>query len=127
VQSVAGKKASTGTTYQITQVTSGSFDHKWPSINNNGDIVWSQQVGGLWQVYILKSGSTTPSPISVPNTSHNREYPDIDDSGDVVYLEDGQGAGPGLSVIENIGGVESTIEFSSGNPPGCRNCWRPNC
>ena len=105
--------------YQITQVTTGDFDHKWPSINNKGDIVWSQQVGGLWQAYLLKKGQTMPTPISVPNTNHNFEYPDIDDSGNVVYLEDGEGAGPGLSVVENIGGTESTIEYSSGNPPGC--------
>lgn len=105
--------------YLVTKVTSGSFDHKWPSINNNGDIVWSQQVNGLWQVYLLKNGATSPTPLPVPNMSYNREYPDIDDNGGVVYLEDGQGAGPGLSVVENIGGVESTIEYSSGNPPGC--------
>jgi hypothetical protein len=37
--------------YTITQVTSDPSDHQWPSINDNGDIVWSQQVNGFWQVF----------------------------------------------------------------------------
>jgi hypothetical protein len=106
------------TQYTITQITSGSENHKWPALDSFANIVWSQQVNGLWQVY--KNGA----PIPVPDSSHNFSYPVIDDAGDVIYLKDTTGSGAGLEVILNVNGSESTIEYSSGNPPGC---VPPNC
>src|SRR5438132_1293651 len=90
--------------YTVTPVTSGALDHKWPSINGSGDIVWSQQVGGFWQVYLLAHGSSTAVAVSGQQSNHNNEFPDVDDAGNVMYLKDGVGAGPGLVVVRNSGG-----------------------
>ncbi len=105
--------------YTITQITSGSPDHVSPAINNKGGIVWSQMLNGFSQVYILPKGQSSPSLLPGQQGNHNNQFPVIDDAGDVVYLKDGVGGGPGLVVVRNSGGNESTIEFSSGNPPGC--------
>ena len=101
--------------YQTTQITSGAYNHESPSINNHGDVVWSQQAGGFWQVYILHSGSTVPIALPGQAPDHNNQYPDIDDAGDVVYLKDNVGQGVALAVILNHGGNESIIQFSSIN------------
>jgi hypothetical protein len=105
--------------YIVRQLTSDPLDHLSPANNNNGDIVWSQRQNGFSQIYILRVGSATPSALVGQQPDHNNQFPVIDDIGDVVYLKDGVGAGPGLVVARNSGGVENTIEFSSGNPPGC--------
>jgi hypothetical protein len=83
----------------MTQITSDAFDHKWPSINNNGDIVWSQQVGGFWQAYLLQRGSSTASPVAGQEANHNNQFHVIEDAGDVMYMKDGVGAAPGLVVV----------------------------
>jgi len=57
--------------YLKTQISAGAFNHESPSINNAGDVVWSQQVGGFWQVYILRAGSTTPVPVPGQAPDHN--------------------------------------------------------
>jgi hypothetical protein len=107
--------------YATTQITSGLQDHRWPSINNAGNIVWSQQVTGscasslCWQVFEASGSGIN----QVTFDSYNHSYPVIDDAGDIVYLKDGSGAGPGLEVALLSLGIESTIEYSSGNPPGC--------
>lgn len=101
--------------YSKTQISSGAFDHEWPSVNNRGDVVWSQRVGGFWQVYLLLSGSTTPIGLPGQLPDHNNQYPAIDDAGDVMYLKDGVGQGVQLAVILNRGGTESIVEFSSRN------------
>jgi hypothetical protein len=104
--------------YNIRQITTGTLDHKWPSINNKGDIVWSQQMAGMWQVIECPTGcpTGTGTPISVPDNSHNFRYPDISDAGDIVYLKDQVGPGVGLEVILNHGGSEGIVEFSSFDP-----------
>ncbi len=99
--------------YTKTQVTTGAFDHKWPSINNRGDITWSQQVGGLWQVFIRASG--TSNPVQITNSSQNHERPVIADNGDIVYFKDQAGGGVGYQVVRLSGGTESILEFSSRN------------
>ncbi|MGO9270375.1 MAG: choice-of-anchor D domain-containing protein [Terriglobia bacterium] len=122
VQLLAATSSFAQAPYVIRQLTSLSFNHSWPSINDKGDIVWSEVGGnGLWQVYKCVSPCLMDSekPIQVPNSKHDFQYPVVDNAGDVVYLEDGEGDGPGLSVVKNVSGVESTIEFSSGSPPGC--------
>src|SRR5258708_37089732 len=79
--------------YTITQVTSGAFDHMWPAINNKGDIVWSQQVNGLWQVFIQPGAGGGPSPIVGPDPAHNFQFPDISDSGRIVCQNEGASGG----------------------------------
>lgn len=107
--------------YTVTQVTSGAFDHMWPAINNKGDIVWSQQVNGLWQVFKQPGVGGNSAPIAVPDPAHNFQYPDISDSGNILYLKDTSGQGAGLQVILNQQGVESIIELSSSNVGAFRN------
>ena len=101
--------------YTKTQISSGAFNHESPSINNRGDVVWSQQVGGFWQVYLLPSGSTVPIALLGQLPDHNNQYPVIDDAGNVMYLKDGVGQGVALAVILNRGGTENIIEFSTRN------------
>jgi hypothetical protein len=85
-------------------------------------IVWSQQKSGsctagrCWQVFEQKLGG---EPEQITSDDHNHYYPAIANNGDIVYLKDGEGAGPGLQVVELVSGVENVIEFSSGSPPGC--------
>src|SRR5213078_1181470 len=39
--------------YTRTQVTIDPADHKWPSMNNVGDFVWSEiDHNGFWQVFV---------------------------------------------------------------------------
>ena len=132
--SAAANTPAPGSEYIVTPVTSGPTNHEWPAINNNGDIVWSELVGGFghtcqgadavncfWQVQIQRSGDASPFPLAGQQPGHNNKFPVIDDAGDVMYLKDGVGSGPGLSVVLNdhTSHTESTIEFSSGSPPGC--------
>ena len=92
--------------YTITQFTPNTqaFDHKWPSMNNVGDKVWCQQVGGFWQVF--KNGA------QLTTDAHDHKYPVISNAPDVVYVEYGIGGGVGRQVIKYPNG---TIEFSSFN------------
>lgn len=104
-----------GRTYTKSQITTGAFNHESPSLNNRGDVVWSQQVSGFWQVYVLPSGSSAPVRLGGQASDHNNEHPTIDDAGRVLYLKDGVGQGVARAVILNNGGTESVIEFSSRN------------
>ena len=87
--------------YRVTQVTTGSTNHEWPSIDTASDIVWSQQESGAcgpanlcWQVFELSKSSATQK----TSDAHNHQYPSIGDNGSIMYLKDGTGAGPGLEV-----------------------------
>jgi hypothetical protein len=92
----------------ITQVTNEAFDHRWPSINNQGDYVYSAQVNGLWQVFLNGAQMTSDG--------HNNEYPSIDDNGDILYFKDGGSGGIGWQIVlRSASGSESTIEISSSN------------
>jgi len=107
--------ASAATSYSKSQVTSGAFDHKWPSINNNGNMVWSQKdAAGFWQVF-MQASPTSGAPVQVTTSSQNHERPVIGDNGDIVYFKDQAGGGIGYQVVRLSGGVESIIEFSSRN------------
>src|SRR6185437_7871419 len=75
-------------TYTTTQISSGAFNHESPSINNTGDVVWSQSVGGFWQVFILYHGASAPAALAGQAPDHNNTNPTIDDAGDVMYLKD---------------------------------------
>ena len=91
----------------ITPLTNTAVDHRWPSLNNQGDFVYSSQVGGLWQVF--KNNA------QVTSDSHNNEYPSIADNGDILYFKDGGSSGNGWQIVRLSGGSESTVEFSSRN------------
>ena len=101
-----------------TQCLQGDFDHKWPSLNNKGDIVWNQQVGGYWQVFLLSAGSTTA--VAVTSGAQNHEKPVIADNGDIVYFVDNTGGGIGYEVIRCPAGISCTnvLEFSSSDGNG---------
>ncbi|MBZ5505685.1 MAG: hypothetical protein LAO78_09365 [Acidobacteriia bacterium] len=90
-------------TYNRTQISTGAFNHESPSINNRGDVVWSQQVGGFWQVQILRAGTTIPSALPGQAVDHNNTNPTIDDAGDAMYLKDGVGQGVARAVVLNGG------------------------
>lgn len=100
------------TLYSIQPVTTDQNNHLYPSLNDDNDVVWSQKdANGYYQVYL------NSSPITSGNNNHT--FAVIDNNKNMLYLKDGVGAGAGLAVILNQGGVESTVEFSSGSPPGC--------
>ncbi len=119
-------------TYTITQITSDSTNHESPSINDKGQIVWSQQLTSVsgtsyWRVYEKDIRSITPAfLVPVPDSNHNFQFPVIDDAGDIVYLKDqvplpgGPPGATGFNVVENRGGTETVIEFSSQDGPAVR-------
>jgi uncharacterized repeat protein (TIGR01451 family) len=113
---ISHNSASCQTTPNAKQLSFCTSDCRWPSTNTLGAVVWSQQVSSHWQVFLFSKGVTTQI---TTDTAHNFEYPTIDDAGNITYLKDATGGGAGLSVVVNKSGVESTIEYSSGNPPGC--------
>jgi len=92
----------------ITQLTNDAFDHRWPSNNNQGDYVYSAQVGGLYQVFL--DGQ------QITSNGNNNMFPSISDGGDIIYFKDGGSGGIGWQIVlRSAGGSESTIEFSSRN------------
>ncbi len=113
-------------TYTVTQITNDSTNHESPSINDKGQIVWSQQipVGSalLWQVQErdIRSANRSAAPVAVPDQNHNFQFPVIDNAGDIVYLKDHAGEGAALEVVKNQGGSETIIEFSSQNGASVR-------
>src|SRR5947208_1491981 len=90
--------------YTYQQITTDSTDHRWPAFNNNGDMVWCQQMGGFWHVF--KNGA------QITSGNNDRRYPAISDGGSIVYTEYGVGGGIGREVILHPDGV---VEFSSRN------------
>jgi hypothetical protein len=108
--------------YTIIEITTDPVNHESPSLNDSGAFVWSQEVSGTctsgqcWQVFEqLPNGN----PQQITSNGHNHTHPAIDDNGNIMYLKDGEGAGPGLEVVDFVSGVENQIEYSTGNPPGC--------
>jgi hypothetical protein len=98
----------------ITQITTDAFDHRWPSINNNGDVVYSAQVAGLWEVFKLPSGSSAP--VQLTSGANNKMFPALADNGDVVYFKDGGSSGIGWQVVRrSSSGSESQLQFSTRN------------
>jgi hypothetical protein len=96
--------------YSIEQVTSGSVDHRAPSINNLGEIVWMQQTAQGWQVF-----SSTRGQLTAPSGSYaEAEYPTIADDGSFVCFRPGSlpctGSGYLLRYPREI-----TVEFCSQN------------
>lgn len=105
--------------YTITQVTTDSVHSKWPALNKNGDIVWSQQVGSFWQIF--KKGPTTNNAVvQITIDARNHERPVISDNGTIVWFQDNSGAGLGWQVVGcgpncQQGSATFTIEISTRN------------
>ena len=103
--------------YSRTPITTDLIDHKWPSMNNLGDMVWSQKDnGGNWQVY--KQGpSTNNLRILITSGAVNHERPVISDDGTVAWFQDGTGGGLGYAIMRLAPGTStpSIAQFSSRN------------
>src|SRR5262245_42582691 len=71
------------TVYRSKIVPSRHVDRRWPSINNQGEYAWAEQVGGMWEIHT--SRNRVPNcPGCVPT---NRRYPVITDDGTVTWEE----------------------------------------
>lgn len=88
--------------YLEIQQTFTPVDHRWPMINNKGEYVYCQQVGGLWQVF-----SNTRGQLTFPNSEYtDATSPAIADDGRFIcFRHDGRGLGfvlkyPGPAVME---------------------------
>lgn len=93
---------SKGEGYIVRQITSGSTNHRWPSINNNGNIVWAEQIGSYWQV--------VKDAVQITSDSYDKRYPAISDSGDIVYVKYGVGGGVQRYVIKH---PSTVVEIST--------------
>jgi hypothetical protein len=83
-------------------VASGAQSYTKSRINNNGEIVWAQQNGGVSQVWSNLRGQ-----ISVGPNDHD---PDINDRGEIIWRF-GDGGGPD-GIMSNVRGL---IYLSPGN------------
>jgi hypothetical protein len=114
--------------YQL-QITDDPYGHEFPSINDNGVVVWSQKdANGYYQVWREDTPLLGAPRLQITSGNQNHERPAIDDNGDIVYFQDNTGGGAGYAVILlSQGGVQSTLEFSSANPPTCKPPFDPSC
>jgi hypothetical protein len=90
------------------QLTNGSVYNNDPSINNQGDIVYTlfdpQQPTPLSNVYRLPAGSTTPVAVTSDTLEHHS--PTINDNGEIVWIErDMSGSSSPLRIVSTIRGV----------------------
>lgn len=115
---ISSSFAQSTTTYGLMRVsTNTKVDHKWPAINNLGDIVWSKQVGGFWQVFKREASGTVRQ---ITSDNRNHKHPVISDDGTIVWFQDNSGPGVGWEVIGcgpncQPSSTLFTIEFSSRN------------
>lgn len=74
--------------YLVAQVTSGSVDHRYPRINNLGEVVYQSPAGGLQQVWKKPTGDpsmSSASQVTFPNASYGgATSPGIADDGSFV-------------------------------------------
>jgi sugar lactone lactonase YvrE len=103
--------------YARTQITTDLVDHKWPSMNSLGDMVWSQKDSlGNWQVF--KQGPSTANVrTQVTSDQHNHERPVISDDGTIAWFQDSTGGGLGYAIerLHPGSSTAATVEFSSRN------------
>jgi hypothetical protein len=111
--------------YTRTQITSDLVDHKWPSTNNKGDLVWSQKDNaGFSQVFMQGPSLSTIHCLiasngicQVTSDAHNHERPVISDNGTIAWFQDGTGGGLGYA-IERLDPATTTpgfVEYSNRN------------
>ena len=104
------------------------IDHKWPSMNTKGDMVWSQKnAAGSWQV-VEQGPSTNNSRVPVTCTApascqavdasaHDHQQAVIADDGTIAWFQDNTGGGLGYAIMRLDPGLSSpsVLEFSSRN------------
>lgn len=91
--------------YKLERVTTGPEERNWPSLNDVGDVVWSQLIGGVWQ--IVKNG------IVITSGDTDKKYPSISNAGEIVYVNYGA-PGPSTGVNRQVVlHPDKIIEFSS--------------
>jgi len=114
--------------YTRTQITNDLVDHKWPSMNNLGDMVWSEKDNaGYWQVVYLPGPSVPTYTIpcvaflngvcQVTGGAQNHERPVISDNGTIAWFQDnsGQGLGYAIKRLDPGSAAPSPVEYSSRN------------
>ncbi len=105
--------------YARGQVTTGIDDHKWPSTNTVGDLIWSQQLNGFWQVFMQGPHCVggTNGICQITQDAHNHERPAISDNGTIAWFQDNTGGGLGYAIVRLDPGstTPSIMEFSSRN------------
>lgn len=69
--------------YVIEQVTTGSSNHRAPSINNSGEIVWMEDAGQGWRIVSNARGALTST------SDGSAEYPSLAGDGSFVYFRRG--------------------------------------
>jgi len=103
--------------YTRTQITTDPFDHKWPSTNTLGDLVWSEKdSAGFWQV-VEQGPSTGNMKRPITTDQHNHERPAISDNGTIAWFQDSTGGGLGYAIerLDPGANTPSIVEFSSRN------------
>jgi len=89
------------------QLTSGAYYSNDPSINNQGEVVFTRfdpMQPGANQVFRLSAGSSTP--VAVTNDSLDHRSPAISDSGEIVWAErDMNSPTPAAKVVSNVRGI----------------------
>ncbi len=121
--------------YTRTQITTdpadSEVDHKWPSTNRTGDLVWSQKdEAGYWQVYIQGPDANrfcTPNAngrCRVTSEPKNHERPVISDIGSMAWFQDNTGGGLGYAVmrLDANSSTPLVVEFSNRNVNTQLNC-----
>jgi len=123
--------------YSRQQLTFDLRDHRWPSTNSFGDLVWSERENGLWQVFKKPAPGRVDCTLNVRGTcqitgdAHNHERPTIADDGSIAWFQDTTGSGLGYVVMKLGRGSEtpSIVEFSSRSRPECNpatgTCFTP--
>jgi hypothetical protein len=113
--------------FSVKALTCGAGEHRWPSVNELGEVVWAERdpsLGNTWQVVLFRpTGSCADSPCEpgcaqqvTATAGRNHERPVIDNQGDIVFFRDGSGSGPGFEVVRRLAaGGEAVLEFSSRN------------
>jgi hypothetical protein len=72
--------------YTVTQITDNDYRDMWPSINNNGDLVWMRMLDSsigvdTFEIVLYDGTSTT----QLTNNTYYDGYPQINDDGYVVW------------------------------------------
>lgn len=105
-------QAATGApAYTVVQVTAGAVDHRAPSINNNGEILWMAPVSGQG----LQIISSTRGQLTTPNGPYSEaQYPSLADDGTFLCFRPGSLPCTGSGYLLRYPG-EATVEFCSRN------------
>jgi len=105
---------STAPEYLVLPASQGPSDHRYPRINNSGDIVYQNNADGLWQVWKKSAGDptfTSASQITFPDAQFtDATSPGISDFGSIVCYRHRTNGGqtvesivtyPGAAIVAN--------------------------